>query len=411
MSRRGYPLNESIGEFASGIWYNSSGGIYYQYSMSPQYTFLRGDAEGPNSPDWPRVRTENPYSIWRTSNRHTPVSFRGHNDSGATGSGTYPMCLLCGISDPAGYIAFNTRYYDLIATARDRVTAKLQQKIKDQKVNVAQFAAEFHQVCGTVASTATRLANAFRSVKRGNLRSALNELSGGHSRGSRGRRHSVPPSSGSVSRDWLSIQYGWKPLLSDVYGACEELARLSTFNPPALRVSTGCNMEEISNRSIPNGGAWAPNLSQKLTLRTQVRGVIEYNLTAEFAASVARTGITNPVTLAWELLPYSFVVDWFIPVGNYLSSFDYDLGLQFLKGWYTVKVQAFLTTRSVNTHVDVGGDHVDFNADGLCDIHNTAFTREIMSGFPHVKPPSFKDPFSPTHVANALALLRVAFGR
>lgn len=39
---------------------------------------------------------------------------------------------------------------------------------------------------------------------------------------------------------------------------------------------------------------------------------------------VERFGLSaeNFLTTAWELIPYSFVVDWFIPVGNYLNKIN-----------------------------------------------------------------------------------------
>jgi hypothetical protein len=37
--------------------------------------------------------------------------------------------------------------------------------------------------------------------------------------------------------------------------------------------------------------------------------------------SVARSlGMVDPLQVAWEIVPYSFVVDWFLPVGSFLSA-------------------------------------------------------------------------------------------
>jgi len=38
-------------------------------------------------------------------------------------------------------------------------------------------------------------------------------------------------------------------------------------------------------------------------------------------------GLTNPVQVLWDAVPMSFVVDWFLPVNKYLSSFDASLGV------------------------------------------------------------------------------------
>lgn len=43
---------------------------------------------------------------------------------------------------------------------------------------------------------------------------------------------------------------------------------------------------------------------------------------------LASFGITNPLELAWELIPYSFVIDWAFNVGNVLSGLDALIGVQ-----------------------------------------------------------------------------------
>lgn len=40
----------------------------------------------------------------------------------------------------------------------------------------------------------------------------------------------------------------------------------------------------------------------------------------------------NPLLTAWELVPYSFVVDWFIPIGDFIGQFGSSVGLKFISG-------------------------------------------------------------------------------
>lgn len=35
-----------------------------------------------------------------------------------------------------------------------------------------------------------------------------------------------------------------------------------------------------------------------------------------------RFGLLNPLEVIWELVPFSFVADWFLPIGDYLSALD-----------------------------------------------------------------------------------------
>lgn len=40
-----------------------------------------------------------------------------------------------------------------------------------------------------------------------------------------------------------------------------------------------------------------------------------------------KLGFVNPATFAWELLPFSFLFDWLVPVGNFLSQWTDFVGL------------------------------------------------------------------------------------
>ena len=49
-----------------------------------------------------------------------------------------------------------------------------------------------------------------------------------------------------------------------------------------------------------------------------------------------RLGLLNPISVAWELVPFSFLIDWFVPVGNYLDSFTDFVGLEMSEQYTTV---------------------------------------------------------------------------
>jgi hypothetical protein len=43
-------------------------------------------------------------------------------------------------------------------------------------------------------------------------------------------------------------------------------------------------------------------------------------------ALLAAVGLVNPAAVAWALVPYSFVIDWFVDIGGLISQFDGLLG-------------------------------------------------------------------------------------
>jgi len=63
-----------------------------------------------------------------------------------------------------------------------------------------------------------------------------------------------------------------------------------------------------------------------------------YTISDPALKQLAQIGITNPINLAWELIPYSFVIDWLIPVGKFLESLDALVGVSNLKVLHGYKI-------------------------------------------------------------------------
>lgn len=412
MSRNGFPKQTPGAEHCFFNWSYPNGSVF-PFVAHSDYIAFAADKVGGNSPNWPEVITENNYIAWSFTTDVTSCQVSGtHTPTNGTASGQYPCMLITGILTPESIM---TSYSWVTDRALELAASRLIKKIKGQKINVLQAAAEFKKTCTTVASTARRLAEAYSHCRRGDIGSALLTLLGGrdNSGSSRGRnkdkrkKRFIPPNSGSAAKDWLAIQYGWRPLLNDIFGACEELAQLMTYKPEAVRVGTACERQEETSYVIPGAGI-IPASDVHVTFVASVKGAIHYTVGDQLAATAANTGITNPVAVAWELVPFSFVADWFIPVGSYLSNLDYDNGLLFGKGYYSVKTKGTVTVVPRGSTVHYDGYHLAWSG-GSTVCNGTGFQRIALGDFPDVPPPHFKDPISLEHALNALALARTVF--
>jgi hypothetical protein len=425
MSRKGYPQYSSAKERASQTNTYTGGGTE-EFNFDHDYASMEADRVGANTPGWPHNKVENNYFAYKVEGKWSAASQRGDfvfPSVPGTYSGTYPTSLLSSNFD----ILHGFENPGILGRARDRAIAELQKRAKNQKINLGVAAAEFKKTCNTVADTVRRLASAYGAVKRGNIGGALGVLGGGGQRrggggggsggGDRGGRRrgplqGVPPNSGDAAKDWLSIQYGWKPLLSDVFGGLEEMANTLNFTPPKNKVTSGIIGEwDDLSFVIPAIASHCPPCRAERKLHVTLKGAIEYEVGSEGLQFLTRTGVMNPLAVAWELVPYSFVVDWFLPVGSYLNNLDYNHGLVFKRGWLTTKVEGSWKVRPIpGTYVNPAG-FVSTWSGGAGDSNVKYFAREILAGFPPVHFPPFKDPISLKHATNALALLRTAFGR
>jgi hypothetical protein len=127
------------------------------------------------------------------------------------------------------------------------------------------------------------------------------------------------------------------------------------------------------------------------------------------AATIALSsaGVTNPLLVAWELVPFSFVVDWFLPVGNYVEQLDAMLG--YTQGYYTSSLLVRADWLDIGRSGKVGSTLIRNTFEGSKKLIH--LNRTAQAGVPLAKLPRFKDPRSLGHMANGLALLAQVFGR
>jgi hypothetical protein len=144
-----------------------------------------------------------------------------------------------------------------------------------------------------------------------------------------------------------------------------------------------------------------------------VKFTLYYAVPNEFLKTLSEGGITNPALVAWELLPWSFVVDWFLPIGNFISSWDAVAGLQYQKGAKTTCWENFQdgTKAGRTLTLNNGQTILKTESSQWLTYHSVHIQRAPQGSFPSPALPEFKNPVSPEHMANLLALLISTFGR
>lgn len=273
-------------------------------------------------------------------------------------------------------------------------------KLKSQNVNLAQALAERNQTAGLVASNLTKIAKCALAVKRGDFLSALREV--GLHRTRRGYRIRRPQTEKEFAKRWLELQYGWKPLLSDIYGALKDLGESEKGTPLFVTVRGTASEQWQEIRSPVDNVGFLP-CTITATKQRGCKVVLTYTPLTSMLRTVSSVGLTNPMMLAWELLPWSFVVDWALPIGDILNIADATAGWNFLGGT--------ITERSTINTVYGNGESPDrlSRFDGYGFYKAVFMDREAIFTSPLPTAVPLKNPFSAPHVMNALALLRTAF--
>lgn len=270
-------------------------------------------------------------------------------------------------------------------------------KLKDMKVNFGEALAESRSTIQHLAKTSRTLMQAFLYARRGKWTKLLKELKINPK-----RKWSTKDPAGR----WLEVQFGWTPLINDIKGAFELnqtiLRKNGLFLSAERNLVSNYQNEELC--SLPGERYRGSSCLFTGTRGTAVK--LYARVRDEDIARLTSLGLSDPLQVAWALVPFSFVVDWILPVGSYLEALGATKGLTFVSG---------TRTEFINGSVDISAEYTTTTAKGVGTFkkkgHVTAVRRHVYSGFP-TPIPFVKSPFSTSHVISALALIRtIAFKR
>lgn len=210
--------------------------------------------------------------------------------------------------------------------------ARLRGKIKNSSMNAAVALAERRQTLSLVTSACKDILRTYRSLRNGKLFAKLFN----------GTFRPRTPHDVALANKWLEYSFGWKPLMSDIYGAAEEIHKSVHEGFPYYVRTTG-SQRKSSSVMVPHAsGSYLAQFDEKCELRAKAR----FTVRNSSVKTLVQLGLTNPAEIAWEVVPFSFVIDWFVPVGNFLSSLDALVGVQDLtvcRGYKTTSEWTVLT--------------------------------------------------------------------
>lgn len=307
-----------------------------------------------------------------------------------TSSGTIGPIFGLGLTDTA---------LPSIGSHHDLSIIKALKQLKGQHVNLAVAFAEREKTALMISQTIVTLAKAGRAVKRGNLQAAAREL------GVSTRKKKF--NSSSVPNRWLELQYGWLPLLGDAHGAAQAVSEADQSDPTKYRISVkGFSKSSRTDGNFRDSYYASIKEFSKKSIRSSTR--LDYTPSdLPGLAQAAALGLTNPFDVAWELVPFSFLVDYFTPIGSILNVLDAALPYDFLGG-YTADI-----TENNSIGVIAGYDASGIVGYSFQHSKSYSYDRTCYGVSPHPNVVWFNPPESDTRkskvVANALSLLASVF--
>lgn len=261
--------------------------------------------------------------------------------------------------------------------AYNRVLTQCLANIVDSSLNVGVAVAELAETANYLSNTSARLFKGLRAIKKGNIKGikrAFNVKIDGK----------IPD---NLSGRWLEYSYAVTPLLNDIYGATELFNEgLKKRYIISARSSVTQTLESRNTSTTYSVSAHGTSI-----YRARIRALLR----EEDVHALNLLGLQNPEEVAWELVPFSFVVDWGLPIGTWLQAMNAHLGLTFLDGHVSVAHKGVEFWRNVS---------LDRTTVRPAMLSGNSYGRDALSDFPT---PSLyvKNPLSPSHGATTIALL------
>lgn len=199
-----------------------------------------------------------------------------------------------------------------IGRARERLF-----NLVNQRAEFAVNALQLGRTVDLIQSTAMWSYRVTRAILRGDFARVARML-----------RTSAKPK--NAAQAWLAYQYGVRPFMMDIDAGMRTLSRdLGSFGVQA----TGSGHVNMIWR---RGTLPSQRYYHRAIGRIRARAKVQIQIKNPNLYLYQNLGLTNPAALIWELVPFSFVFDWWVDVGSFLSALDETLGLKLTDQMFSV---------------------------------------------------------------------------
>jgi hypothetical protein len=241
---------------------------------------------------------------------------------------------------------------DLADELKNKAVAKAWARVHDESAAILASIAEGKDTIQFVGNVLFRVIKILRALRRLDLKQVRDEI--------------TPM---EYSKLYMEYRYALRPLAGEVEGVLEAMNRVYSSN----RLTRG--WREIgalpSDPAITTGEDSSIPSIRYMYYRDEVVTSTRVNVGCGILFDVQSTGanswgLDQVVQTGWEVIPFSFVIDWFCNIADIISAHSPKLNTNVLANWDTVEI----TTSIMRTRTFSGQNTVQFGSflsmSGLC---------------------------------------------
>lgn len=283
--------------------------------------------------------------------------------------------------------------------ALDKAWAKLRDKISD-RAGWAETLVQHQKSVGMATLRLKQVADAFLLISHKEFKRAAKVL----------RLPKVPgkvSNQKAASANFLEYHLGWQPMVNDIYSS------LDLIQQPIKAVSVSARAfseyRNLYDDYTSSNTSFNHNFVDQMT-RVYVKMGAHVAVSNPNLWLANQLGLINPVALAWQVSPLSFVVDWFVNVESFLLGYTDMAGLA-IEQPYTTTFTRFSEKRNGNlmvwlnpNHELVGSHQYNDETEGIAIKRVNGLTKPIL----HIRPPKG---LSVVRGLTSVALILSLFGK
>lgn len=163
-------------------------------------------------------------------------------------------------------------------------------------------------------------------------------------------RNGTEPVAASAAA-WLEYRYGWKPLIGDVSSLTSDLLPFKEAFSKTLvarsqvqlnyrtgRVATSRNIEYYL------GLYGFSTLDCTASIRAGIRYKVADKSYSEYVNRTLGLGVAEIASTVWEVIPFSFVADWFVNLSDWIKVITPDPGISISSNWVSTSTTSIGTS-------------------------------------------------------------------
>lgn len=259
---------------------------------------------------------------------------------------------------------------DMEVSTQNQAYERLRGKIYDD-VSLGVDFAEARQSLGMITKAVTTLGKSFLQVKRLDFLGAAKTLRMNYAPKGTSKRK-------SAANNWLEYHFGWTPLIHDIYDAVEVVNNpLKSFQP-----TRGVGREARDAGVIYQEDTYTICAAMRYQQYVTGQGATVQAISNDTYHTLEQFGLLNPLSIAWELVPFSFIVDWFANVGDVLRAHSDFAGMTLVNRYifWNYKIHVYNGIFKPKPGYEVPGRvPMEFGGVGLFNQRNTYLVGPTLS--------------------------------